>query len=113
MVDPVWDVTILRDAMRELQKEVQDLHWELAAVRMMMFEEIEFCGDLDFFPAPLKEVGVEVVAPQNQIELDSVVDDDYSDEEIDVDEPNFDVYDQFYLLSLYSMHVAAIWGYSY
>ncbi|KAF3675514.1 hypothetical protein FXO37_05843 [Capsicum annuum] len=33
MVDPVWDVAILRDAMRELQKEVHDLHWELAAVR--------------------------------------------------------------------------------
>ncbi|PHU31048.1 hypothetical protein BC332_03141 [Capsicum chinense] len=33
MVDPVWDVAILRDSMRQLQKEVHDLHWELAAVR--------------------------------------------------------------------------------
>ncbi|KAM3340443.1 hypothetical protein P3S68_030313 [Capsicum galapagoense] len=70
---------------------------------MMIFEEMGFCGDLDFFPAPLKEVEVKVVAPQNQIEPDSMVDDDYSDEEIDVDEPNFDVHDQFYFLSLYSM----------
>ncbi|PHU06803.1 hypothetical protein BC332_23292 [Capsicum chinense] len=70
---------------------------------MMMFEEMGFCGDLDFFPAPLKEMKVEVIAPQNQIEPDSVVDDDYSDEKIDVDEPNFDGHDQFYLLSLYSM----------
>uniref|UniRef100_M1A5I8 EIL1 n=1 Tax=Solanum tuberosum TaxID=4113 RepID=M1A5I8_SOLTU len=53
----------------------------------MMFEEMGFCGDLDFFPAPLKEVEVEVAAPQSQTEPDSVVDDDYSDEEeIDVDE---------------------------
>ncbi|KAF3637659.1 hypothetical protein BC332_07442 [Capsicum chinense] len=52
--------------------------------QMMMFEEMRFCGDLDFFPAPLKKVKVEVVAPQNRIEPDSVVDDDYSDEEIDV-----------------------------
>ncbi|PHT65585.1 hypothetical protein T459_30010 [Capsicum annuum] len=59
---------------------------------MMMFEEMGFCGDLDFFSAPLKKV----VALQNWIEPDSVVDDDYSDEEIDV-------HDQFYLLSLYSM----------
>ncbi|PHU24847.1 hypothetical protein BC332_03179 [Capsicum chinense] len=70
---------------------------------MMMFEEMGFCGYLDFFPALLKKVKVKVVAPQNQIEPDSVVDDDYSDEEIDVDDPNFDVHDQFYLLSLYSM----------
>uniref|UniRef100_A0A0V0IVV8 Ethylene insensitive 3-like DNA-binding domain-containing protein n=1 Tax=Solanum chacoense TaxID=4108 RepID=A0A0V0IVV8_SOLCH len=41
-----------------------------------------FCGDLDFFPAPLKEV--EVAAPQTEAE--QVVDDDYSDEDIDVDE---------------------------
>ncbi|XP_049411725.1 ETHYLENE INSENSITIVE 3-like 1 protein isoform X2 [Solanum stenotomum] len=49
---------------------------------MMMFEEMGFCGDLDFFPAPLKEV--EVAAPQTEAE--QVVDDDYSDEDIDVDE---------------------------
>ncbi|PHU26041.1 hypothetical protein BC332_04373 [Capsicum chinense] len=35
MADPVWDVAILRVAMRELQKEVHDLHWELAAVRVL------------------------------------------------------------------------------
>ncbi|PHU04449.1 putative xyloglucan endotransglucosylase/hydrolase protein 8 [Capsicum chinense] len=41
IADPVWDVTILRDAMRELQKEVHDLHWELAAVRIMdLFKQI-------------------------------------------------------------------------
>lgn len=49
---------------------------------MMMFDDMRFCGDLDFFPAPLKEV--EAAAPQT--ELEPVVDDDYSDEEIDVDE---------------------------
>ena len=51
-------------------------------MKMMMFEEMGFCGDLDFFPAPLKEV--EVAAPQTEAE--QVVDDDYSDEDIDVDE---------------------------
>ena len=40
MDDPVWDVAILRDVMRELQKEVHDLHWELAAVRVRMLREI-------------------------------------------------------------------------
>ncbi|KAM3235970.1 hypothetical protein P3L10_016007 [Capsicum annuum] len=72
---------------------------------MMIFEKMGLCGDLDFFPAPLKkvEVKLEVVVSQNQIESNFVVDDDYSDKEIDVDEPNFDVLDQFYLLSLYSM----------
>ncbi|PHT49948.1 Rac-like GTP-binding protein RHO1 [Capsicum baccatum] len=40
MADPVWDVSILRDAMRELQKEVHDLHWELAVVRVRMLREI-------------------------------------------------------------------------
>ncbi|KAJ8563422.1 hypothetical protein K7X08_031874 [Anisodus acutangulus] len=49
----------------------------------MMFEDMGFCGDLDFFPAPLKEVEA-AAAPQT--EPDPVVDDDYSDEEIDVDE---------------------------
>ncbi|KAF3653931.1 putative AT-rich interactive domain-containing protein 1-like [Capsicum annuum] len=73
---------------------------------MMMFEEMGFCGDLDFFSAPLKKV----VALQNWIEPDSVVDDDYSDEEIDV-------HDQFYLLSLYSMfdvpEPKEKWSYNY
>ncbi|CAN4100716.1 unnamed protein product [Withania somnifera] len=49
---------------------------------MMMFQEMGFCGDLDFFPALLKEV--EVAAPQ--AEPEQVDDDDYSDEDIDVDE---------------------------
>nr|BAA74714.1 transcription factor TEIL [Nicotiana tabacum] len=51
---------------------------------MMMFEEMGFCGDLDFFPAPLKEV--ETAASQIEQESEPVMDDDYSDEEIDVDE---------------------------
>ncbi|PHT41355.1 Rop guanine nucleotide exchange factor 9 [Capsicum baccatum] len=33
------DVANLRDAMRELQKEVHDLHWELAAVRVMVTKQ--------------------------------------------------------------------------
>ncbi|PHU10884.1 hypothetical protein BC332_17814 [Capsicum chinense] len=40
MTDPVWDVAILRDAMRELQKEVHNLQWELAAVRVRILREI-------------------------------------------------------------------------
>ncbi|PHT74204.1 60S ribosomal protein L18a [Capsicum annuum] len=40
MDDPMWDVAILRDVMRELQKEVHDLHWELAAVKVRMLQEI-------------------------------------------------------------------------
>ncbi|PHU06801.1 hypothetical protein BC332_23290 [Capsicum chinense] len=33
MTDPMWDVAILRDAVWELQTQVQDLQWELTAVR--------------------------------------------------------------------------------
>uniref|UniRef100_M1AGS3 EIL2 n=1 Tax=Solanum tuberosum TaxID=4113 RepID=M1AGS3_SOLTU len=51
---------------------------------MMMFEDIGFCGDLDFFPAPLKEA--ETVAAVPLIEPEPMMDDDDSDEEIDVDE---------------------------
>ncbi|XP_009798827.1 ETHYLENE INSENSITIVE 3-like 1 protein [Nicotiana tabacum] len=51
---------------------------------MMMFEEMGFCGDLDFFPAPLKEV--EVAAPHTELDGEPAMDDDYSDEDIDVDE---------------------------
>ncbi|KAM3322399.1 hypothetical protein P3S67_003550 [Capsicum chacoense] len=40
IADPVWDVAILQDAMRELQKEVHDLHSKLAAVRVRMLREI-------------------------------------------------------------------------
>ncbi|KAM3301917.1 hypothetical protein P3S67_016419 [Capsicum chacoense] len=39
MTDPVRDVAILRDAMRELQKEVHDLHCELTAVRVRMLRK--------------------------------------------------------------------------
>ncbi|KAG6761865.1 hypothetical protein POTOM_035104 [Populus tomentosa] len=49
---------------------------------MSMFDEMGFCGDIDFFCAPLVEG--EVAAPQ--AEPEATVDDDYSDEEIDVDE---------------------------
>ncbi|XP_031111503.1 protein ETHYLENE INSENSITIVE 3-like [Ipomoea triloba] len=53
---------------------------------MMMFEEMGFCGDLDFFPAALKEPA-DVVAPPPVMEAEAVVvEDDYSDEEIEVDE---------------------------
>ncbi|KAL4318365.1 hypothetical protein GQ457_18G006580 [Hibiscus cannabinus] len=49
---------------------------------MMMFEDMGICGDMDFFGAPLgeKDVGV------SQTEPEATVEDDYSDEEIDVDE---------------------------
>ncbi|XP_027163785.1 protein ETHYLENE INSENSITIVE 3-like [Coffea eugenioides] len=51
---------------------------------MMMFDDIGFCGDLEFFSAPLKEA--DSATPQAEPESDPVVDDDYTDEEIDVDE---------------------------
>ncbi|XP_051141853.1 protein ETHYLENE INSENSITIVE 3-like [Andrographis paniculata] len=53
---------------------------------MMMFEDMGFCNDFDFFAtgAPMKEVDV---CPSLQMaEADPVVEDDYTDEEIDVDE---------------------------
>ncbi|PHT60081.1 hypothetical protein CQW23_02444 [Capsicum baccatum] len=53
MADPVWDVSILRDAMRELQKEVHDLHWELAAVRVRMLREIRRLSTLVVVTNPL------------------------------------------------------------
>uniref|UniRef100_A0A5B7A7U4 Ethylene insensitive 3-like DNA-binding domain-containing protein n=1 Tax=Davidia involucrata TaxID=16924 RepID=A0A5B7A7U4_DAVIN len=49
---------------------------------MMMFGEMGFCGDLDFFSTPVGEG--DVTAPQTEPE--AVVEDDYTDEEIDVDE---------------------------
>ncbi|ESW13564.1 hypothetical protein PHAVU_008G207000 [Phaseolus vulgaris] len=49
---------------------------------MMMFEDIGFCGDLDLLSCPLGEEDVAV----RQIEPDPVVEEDYSDEEIDMDE---------------------------
>ncbi|KAJ9189085.1 hypothetical protein P3X46_000416 [Hevea brasiliensis] len=48
---------------------------------MMMFDEMGFCGDMDFFSAPL---GEDVTAPQADPE--PTVEDDYSDEDTDVDE---------------------------
>ncbi|XP_022858519.1 protein ETHYLENE INSENSITIVE 3-like [Olea europaea var. sylvestris] len=51
---------------------------------MMIFDEMGFCGDLDFFSsAPLKEA--DVCGPQ-PVEQEPVVEDDYTDEEMDVDE---------------------------
>ncbi|XP_022929635.1 LOW QUALITY PROTEIN: ETHYLENE INSENSITIVE 3-like 1 protein [Cucurbita moschata] len=49
---------------------------------MMMFNEMGFCDDIDFLSAPIVEG--DVVAPPADPEV--VVEDDYSDEEIDVDE---------------------------
>ncbi|KAA8544468.1 hypothetical protein F0562_022492 [Nyssa sinensis] len=49
---------------------------------MMMFDEMSFCGDLDFFSAPMREGDVAAL----QTEPDAVVEDDYTDEDIDVDE---------------------------
>ncbi|KAM3323790.1 hypothetical protein P3S67_004941 [Capsicum chacoense] len=40
MADPVWNVIILRDVIQKLQKEVHDLQWELAAVRVRILREI-------------------------------------------------------------------------
>ncbi|VFQ95431.1 unnamed protein product [Cuscuta campestris] len=48
---------------------------------MMMFEEMGFCGDLDFFPNPVKPP---VPLPGGSAE--PAAEDEYSDEEIDVDE---------------------------
>ncbi|CAI9761593.1 unnamed protein product [Fraxinus pennsylvanica] len=49
-----------------------------------MFDDMGFSGDLDFFSsAPLKEA--DVCGPQ-PVEQEPVVEDDYSDEEMDVDE---------------------------
>ncbi|TKY57077.1 ETHYLENE INSENSITIVE 3 [Spatholobus suberectus] len=50
---------------------------------MMIFDDMGFCGDLDMLCGPLGE-GDDVAL--RQTEPDPVVEDDYSDEEIDVDE---------------------------
>lgn len=48
-------------------------------LRMMMFEEMAICSDMDFFSGPVEEKGVDASSP--------TVEDDYSDEEeIDEDE---------------------------
>ncbi|KAL1348010.1 hypothetical protein HN51_024015 [Arachis hypogaea] len=49
---------------------------------MMMFDDMGFCGDLDVLCGPLGESDMTA----RQTEPDAVVEDDYSDEEIDVDE---------------------------
>ncbi|XVF68618.1 hypothetical protein PTKIN_Ptkin11bG0016000 [Pterospermum kingtungense] len=49
---------------------------------MMMFDEMGICGDMDFFSASLGEKDVAA----SQTEPEATVEDDYSDEEIDVDE---------------------------
>ncbi|KAF3454102.1 hypothetical protein FNV43_RR04549 [Rhamnella rubrinervis] len=48
---------------------------------MVMFDEMGFCGDMDFLCAP---EGREMVVQQS--EQEATVEDDYTDEEIDVDE---------------------------
>lgn len=56
----------------------------------MMFEDMGFCGDLEFYSyAPIK--GVDLSPPQSaepepEPETEQVVEDDYTDEEMDVDE---------------------------
>ncbi|KAF3632010.1 hypothetical protein T459_01037 [Capsicum annuum] len=40
MVDPIWDIAILRDTVRALQRQVNGLQWELAALRARMLREI-------------------------------------------------------------------------
>ncbi|KAH6774845.1 Ethylene insensitive 3 family protein [Perilla frutescens var. frutescens] len=53
---------------------------------MMMFDEMGFCGDLDFFQSlPIKGGDVCAQLPA-EAELEPVAEDDYTDEEIDVDE---------------------------
>ena len=47
-----------------------------------MFEDMGFCGDLDMLCGSLGDGDIAV----RQTEPDPVVEDDYSDEEIDVDE---------------------------
>ncbi|XWS74253.1 hypothetical protein CRYUN_Cryun02cG0199600 [Craigia yunnanensis] len=49
---------------------------------MMMFDDMGICGDMDFFSAPLG--GKDVVT--SQTEPEATLEDDYTDEEIDVDE---------------------------
>ncbi|XP_075512385.1 protein ETHYLENE INSENSITIVE 3-like [Primulina tabacum] len=57
---------------------------------MMMFEDMGFCGDLEFYSsAPIK--GVDFFPPQSaepvpEPEPEQVMEDDYTDEEMDVDE---------------------------
>lgn len=50
--------------------------------KMMMFDEMGLCCDMDFISAPLGEGDVAAPPP----EAEATVEDDYTDEEIDVDE---------------------------
>jgi ethylene-insensitive protein 3 len=49
---------------------------------MLMFEEMAMSGDLDFFTAPNQEGDVSAYQPEQE----AVIEDEYSDEEIEVDE---------------------------
>lgn len=57
---------------------------------MMMFEDMGFCGDLDFFSsaAPMKESDVCALQSEAEAEAEAeaAAEDDYTDDEIDVDE---------------------------
>uniref|UniRef100_A0A1J3EBE5 Protein ETHYLENE INSENSITIVE 3 n=1 Tax=Noccaea caerulescens TaxID=107243 RepID=A0A1J3EBE5_NOCCA len=50
----------------------------------MMFNEMGMCGNMDFFPSG--SLGEVDFCPAPQTEPDSIVEDDYTDDEIDVDE---------------------------
>ncbi|KAI4386179.1 hypothetical protein MLD38_004134 [Melastoma candidum] len=52
---------------------------------MMMFDDIGICGDLDFLTGPLGENGP-ITAAASQAESEAAAEDDYSDDDIDVDE---------------------------
>ncbi|KAA3456666.1 protein ETHYLENE INSENSITIVE 3-like [Gossypium australe] len=54
---------------------------------MMMFDDMGICGDMDFFSAPFgeKDAATATLAASHT-EPEATVEDDYSDEEIDVDE---------------------------
>ncbi|XP_057953354.1 ETHYLENE INSENSITIVE 3-like 1 protein [Malania oleifera] len=54
---------------------------------MMMFDDMGFCGDLEFFSAPPAAAGGVVAdVPASQTELEAAAEDDYTDEEIGADE---------------------------
>ncbi|KAL4282702.1 hypothetical protein GQ457_16G011270 [Hibiscus cannabinus] len=55
---------------------------------MMMFDDMGICGDMDFFSAPFGEKDVAVAAAMvaSHAEPEATVEEDYSDEDLDVDE---------------------------
>ncbi|XP_073270175.1 protein ETHYLENE INSENSITIVE 3-like [Primulina huaijiensis] len=57
---------------------------------MMMFEDMGFCGDLEFYSSgPIKGAGLfppQSAEPEPEPETEQGVEDDYTDEEMDVDE---------------------------